>query len=207
MSGGMPANCVPGRGAPHRALRRRRRAPIIAPPPPPHIRAHPRRGPARRCRRRGRSRHRARRGRAARCRCRRASSSSSSCSCSCSRSYSSSAWARISRYSGHVAQQLVVAPVGDDPATLHHHHAVGEADGREAVGDDQRGPAAHERAQRAVDLELTLGVDRARRVVEHQDARVHEQGARDGDALALAARRACSRARRSRCRSRRTARG
>ena len=88
----------------------------------------------------------------------------------------------------HVAHELVVAAVGDDAPTIEHHHAVGEADRREPVGDDQRGAPVHERAQRAVDLELALGVDRAGGVVEHEDARVDEQGAGDGDALALTAR-------------------
>ena len=88
----------------------------------------------------------------------------------------------------HVAHELVVAAVGDDATAFEHHHAVGEADGREPVGDDQRGAPAHERAQRAVDLELALRVDRAGRVVEHEDPRVDEQRAGDRDALALATR-------------------
>ena len=41
---------------------------------------------------------------------------------------------------------------------------------------------------RLLDLALGLGVDRAGRLVEDQDARIVQQGARDGDPLALAAR-------------------
>ena len=68
------------------------------------------------------------------------------------------------------------------------HHPVGQADGGQAVGDDQRGAALHEHPQAGVDCLLHLDVDGAGGVVEHQDRRVDEQGAGDGDALALAAR-------------------
>ena len=47
---------------------------------------------------------------------------------------------------------------------------------------------SQERAERRVDLLFDVHVDRARRVVEHEDRRVEQQGPRDGDALALPAR-------------------
>jgi hypothetical protein len=56
------------------------------------------------------------------------------------------------------------------------------------VGDDQRGAVARDVAQRGLDLLLGAGVERAGRLVEDQDARVLEDGARDRDALLLAAR-------------------
>ena len=43
-------------------------------------------------------------------------------------------------------------------------------------------------AERLVDAGLDVHVDRARGVVEDQDRRVDQEGARDGDALALTAR-------------------
>ena len=76
----------------------------------------------------------------------------------------------------------------DDPAVLEHDDQVGVADRREAVGDDERGPAVQEAAERPLDLLLGADVDRARRLVEDQDPRVGEQGAREGDELALAER-------------------
>src|SRR5208337_4781333 len=57
-----------------------------------------------------------------------------------------------------------------------------------AVGDDQRGAALHQRLERALHQRLALGVERRGRLVEQQDWRVFQDGARDGDALALAAR-------------------
>ena len=50
-------------------------------------------------------------------------------------------------------------------------------------------------------LRLALAVEARRRLVEDQDARIGEDGARDRHALALAAREARRRARRRRCRS------
>ena len=52
----------------------------------------------------------------------------------------------------------------------------------------ERGAALHQRPQRVVDLLLDLHVDGAGGVVEHEDRRVDQQRAGDGDALALAAR-------------------
>ena len=42
-------------------------------------------------------------------------------------------------------EQLGVRALGDDPAVLDDRDPVGEADGRQAVGDDQRRPALHQR--------------------------------------------------------------
>ena len=85
-------------------------------------------------------------------------------------------------------QQLGVGAVGHDVPVLEQDDAVGQADRREPVRHDQRGATLHEHAQRVVDLLLDLDVDGAGGVVEHQDGRVDEQGAGDGDALALTAR-------------------
>ena len=81
-----------------------------------------------------------------------------------------------------------MGPVGHDPPAVEQHDPVGQADGREAVGDDQRRAPLHEDAQRRVDALLHLDVDGAGGVVEDQDGRVDQQGAGDGDPLALAAR-------------------
>ena len=85
-------------------------------------------------------------------------------------------------------EQLVVRALLDDLAVLEHDDQVGVADRREAVRDDERGPAVQEAAERALDLALGADVDRARRLVEDQDPRVGEQRARERDELALAER-------------------
>ncbi len=85
-------------------------------------------------------------------------------------------------------EQLGVGAVGHDAAALEQDDPVGQADGRQPVGHDQRGAALHEHAQGVVDLLLHLDVDGAGGIVEHQDGRVDEQGPGDGDALALAPR-------------------
>ena len=64
---------------------------------------------------------------------------------------------------------------------------VGQRDGREAVGDDERGPPGHRLAQPRFDLRLGGRVDRGGGVVEDQDARIGEQGAGDRHPLALPA--------------------
>src|SRR5690606_10242248 len=71
-------------------------------------------------------------------------------------------------------------------AVMHDEDAVGVLDGREAVRDDERGAAAHERLERALDAGLEFGVDGAGRLVEDEDARVEGEGAGEGEELPLA---------------------
>jgi hypothetical protein len=75
----------------------------------------------------------------------------------------------------------------DDAAVFHDDDAVGALHGRQAVRDDDGGAADHRRLQRALHQALGLGVERAGRFVEQQQRRIFQQGARDRDALALAA--------------------
>ena len=77
--------------------------------------------------------------------------------------------------------------VGHDPAAVQHQHAVGPADLRQPVGDDQRGAALLHVVERALNLVLGGAVDGAGGVVQDQDARVLQERARQGDALPLAA--------------------
>src|SRR5690606_11085108 len=81
---------------------------------------------------------------------------------------------------------VVGADVGE-PAVLQDGDAVGEVEGGAAVGDEQGGAALHDAAQRLVDLVLDAGVHGGGRVVLDQQARVGEDRAVQGDALALAA--------------------
>ena len=55
---------------------------------------------------------------------------------------------------------------------VHHQDAVGRADGREPMGDDQGGAALHQPVERGLDLALALGIERRGRLVEKQDRRI-----------------------------------
>ena len=78
----------------------------------------------------------------------------------------------------------------DDPAAVDDEDHVGGDDRREPVGDRDRRAALHQRLERALDEPLARGVERRRRLVEHEDARVLEQHACDREPLLLAARHA-----------------
>ena len=84
--------------------------------------------------------------------------------------------------------ELVVRAARHDPALVQDDDLVGERDRREPVRDDHRRPALHHLAQRQLDPGLGGGVDRGGRVVEDENAWVHEQRTGDRDALPLAAR-------------------
>jgi len=77
-----------------------------------------------------------------------------------------------------------------DAAVLEHDDQVGTTDRRETVSDDERGPVLEQQAQRLLDLPLGADVDRGRRLVEDQDARVRQERARERDELPLAERQA-----------------
>ena len=83
--------------------------------------------------------------------------------------------------------ELVVGAVLDDPAAVEHDDPVGQVQGRDAMRDEHRGAPGQHVAQPVVDRLLGAGVDRARRVVEHEDARVGQDGAGQRDALPLPA--------------------
>src|SRR5574341_730638 len=86
------------------------------------------------------------------------------------------------------AQQGLMAALLDDAAALEIEDAVHAGDGRQSMGDGDHGAALHQREQGLLDAVLALAVERAGGLVEHEDAGVLEDGARDGQALALAAR-------------------
>ena len=76
----------------------------------------------------------------------------------------------------------------DDAALVHDDDLVGVADGRETMGDDQAGAVVHEARHGVLDARLRARVDVRGRLVEYQDARRSEAGARDGEKLALTSR-------------------
>src|SRR5215210_8311694 len=88
--------------------------------------------------------------------------------------------------------ELVVRPLLDDAAVLEDDDEVGAADGGEAVRDDERRAPAKEPSERELDAPLGPDVDARRRLVENEESRIREQGARAGDELPLPEREAAS---------------
>src|SRR5450755_1264476 len=83
-------------------------------------------------------------------------------------------------------EQLVVRSLLHDPAVLDHDDPPGVADRREPVGDHDRGAPGDEPAQTLLNQRLGVDVDVGGGLVEHEDARVGDQRAGEGDQLALA---------------------
>ncbi len=84
--------------------------------------------------------------------------------------------------------ELHVSAALDDAPALEHQDPVGADHAGEPVGKDQGRAAGHEPLERCLDDGLAFRVHRREGLVEDQDGRVTQEGARDGDALALAAR-------------------
>mmetsp|Transcript_2387 Transcript_2387/g.6020 ORF Transcript_2387/g.6020 Transcript_2387/m.6020 type:complete len:301 (-) Transcript_2387:1246-2148(-) len=73
-------------------------------------------------------------------------------------------------------------------AARHDHDLVGRLYGGQAVRDDQHGAPRHQPRQRALHRGLRHAVQRGGGLIQNDDRAVLEQRARNGDALALAAR-------------------
>ena len=84
-------------------------------------------------------------------------------------------------------QQLFVPPNVFYSALLEHKNRVGRHQGRQAVRDDDQCAAVSDARNIRVDDRLAVCVERARRFVEDQDARVDDQCTRDRQALSLPA--------------------
>src|SRR6266699_3897914 len=76
----------------------------------------------------------------------------------------------------------------DQFAPPQHQYLVGPAYLRETVGNQQGRAPLQEAADRLLDLVFGGAVNRAGRVVQDEDAWIGQQGARNGDALPLSAR-------------------
>src|SRR4051794_8878103 len=92
---------------------------------------------------------------------------------------------RETRVETPLAQETRVVADRDLPAAVKHDDALRLEHGRQAVSDDQHGPAIHEAIEGLLDEALTLRVQRTRGLIQEKQRRVAEQRARDGDALAL----------------------
>ena len=75
----------------------------------------------------------------------------------------------------------------DNASMIENENLIGIGHRRQAVRNDERRAAGAQCVEGALDLGLRLGIERARRLIEDQDRRILQDGARDGDALALAA--------------------
>mmetsp|Transcript_11059 Transcript_11059/g.36307 ORF Transcript_11059/g.36307 Transcript_11059/m.36307 type:complete len:223 (+) Transcript_11059:39-707(+) len=86
--------------------------------------------------------------------------------------------------------ELLVPSLLHDDAAVDDCDLVGVPDGAQPVGDRDRRPPLllHDLVDRRLHHPLARRVERRRRLVEQQDRRLLDDGARDGDALLLAAR-------------------
>jgi len=89
----------------------------------------------------------------------------------------------ISSFGG---DQLVVGTLLDDAPVLEDDDSPGTSDRGETVGDHDGCAPCEEAAQTFLDASLCVEVDVGSGLVENQHTRVGDQGAREGDQLALA---------------------
>ena len=89
-----------------------------------------------------------------------------------------------------LSHQAVMATLLHNPALVHHHNPIGVADRAQPVGDHQGGAVLGDLRQRALDGGFGVVVDGSGGFVEHQHRGIFEDGAGQGDALALPAREA-----------------
>src|SRR6478752_2943662 len=82
--------------------------------------------------------------------------------------------------------ESVEGPRLDDAAVLEDEHPVGVADRRKPMRDDERRSAPHDLVERALQFLFRRRVQRGCRFVQDEDGWVFQEGARDGEPLALA---------------------
>jgi len=74
----------------------------------------------------------------------------------------------------------------DDAAVFEHEDDIGVADGGEAVGHDEAGPAGEQLGQGALEAHLGERIDGAGGFIQDHDPRVGQHGAGEADQLAFA---------------------
>ena len=84
--------------------------------------------------------------------------------------------------------QVVVRAALGDAALVEHENLVRVTDRRDAVRDDEARARLADAPQLLKDRLFGRGIDGRKRVVEHENARIDRERARDRDALLLAAR-------------------
>src|SRR6202035_6133182 len=85
------------------------------------------------------------------------------------------------------SDQVFMEAVLDDSAFFNRDDAVAVAHGRKPVRDDEHRALAHDPLHVALDDFFALVVKSAGRLVEDENARIHDERPRDGNALALPA--------------------
>ena len=75
-----------------------------------------------------------------------------------------------------------------DDSVMENHDGLRVSERAEPVRDHDHGPFLHQSLQSLYDERFGFSIERRRRLVEDQDRRVANEGARDADALALSSR-------------------
>lgn len=83
--------------------------------------------------------------------------------------------------------EFLMRPRFDDASVSDDVDAVGVLDGGESVGNDQGGAILHEFFEGGLNPPFRFGIQGRGGFVQNEDGGISEQGAGDGDALALAA--------------------
>src|ERR1700685_422028 len=84
-------------------------------------------------------------------------------------------------------EKLIVRAQFDDASAVQHGDAIGVADGRNAMRNEDRGAPLHYVAQVVEDFIFRVSIDAGERIVEDEDSWIANQGAGDGGALLLPA--------------------
>src|SRR5579872_4121599 len=84
-------------------------------------------------------------------------------------------------------QQIAMRALLDDAARFEDDQSIHLRDGRQPVRNSNDRLAGHQRAETRLDGGFDLAIERGSGFVKHQDRRVFENDASNGDALALAA--------------------
>src|SRR6516164_11727773 len=82
--------------------------------------------------------------------------------------------------------QFIMGSVFNEPAPLNREDAASMADRGETVGYDEHRPAGGNLIHVLLNFSLGFVIEGTRRLVEDQNARIHDERSRNRDALALA---------------------
>ncbi len=91
-----------------------------------------------------------------------------------------------------VAQMIEGALLGNPPV-IKENYQIGIANRRETMGNDERGAVGAQPVDRSLDPRFGFDVQRGRRLVEHQNGGILENGAGERDSLPFAARKTVTR--------------
>ena len=84
-------------------------------------------------------------------------------------------------------QQIIMRPLFDYGAVAQNYYLIDVPDGREAVGDDDRGSTVHQSLQSLQQSCFRFRVEGRGRLIQDEHGRILEKGAGNGQTLPLAA--------------------